>query len=96
MNQETKKKLHEAVLAHKDELVQLVSQLIQINSENPCGTQDEVIAFVRQYLGKCGIETQQIDTIEGHPIVTAEMGNRSGYNLILNGHVDLSLIHIYH
>ena len=60
MNQETKKKLHEAVLAHKDELVQLVSQLIQINSENPCGTQDEVIAFVRQYLGKCGIETQQI------------------------------------
>ena len=40
MNQETKKKLHEAVLAHKDELVQLVSQLIQINSENPCGTQD--------------------------------------------------------
>ena len=89
MNQNTQKKLHELVLQHKDELVQLVSRLIQINSENPCGTQDEVIAFVRQYLEGYGIETQQIDTIPGHPIVTAELGNRAGYNLVLNGHVDV-------
>ena len=89
MNQNTHKKLHELVLQHKDELVQLVSRLIQINSENPCGTQDEVIAFVRQYLEGYGIETQQIDTIPGHPIVTAELGNRAGYNLVLNGHVDV-------
>ena len=89
MNQNTQKKLHDRVLQHKDELVQLVSRLIQINSENPCGTQDEVIAFVRQYLEGYGIETQQIDTIPGHPIVTAELGNRAGYNLVLNGHVDV-------
>ena len=48
----------------KDELIDLVSRLIRINSENPTGTQREVVDFVEKYLEKAGIayEALQLGT----------------------------------
>ena len=45
-----KENLISMVEDRKAELIDLVSRLIRINSENPTGTQREVVDFVEKYL----------------------------------------------
>ena len=47
-----KENLISMVEERKAELIDLVSRLIRINSENPTGTQREVVDFVEKYLEK--------------------------------------------
>ena len=47
MSNVTKAQVLELAQSKLDELVELVSQLIQIPSENPVGTQREVVDFVK-------------------------------------------------
>lgn len=54
-----KENLISMVEDRKDELIDLVSRLIRINSENPTGTQREVVDFVEKYLEKAGIPTRK-------------------------------------
>ena len=85
----TKQQLHEAVLARKDELVSLVSQLIRIPSENPCGEQHTVVAFVKQYLEDMGLTPTLTGPNPEFPCLLAQLGGEEGFSIILNGHLDV-------
>lgn len=73
----------------KDELIDLVSQLIRINSENPTGTQRNVVDYVEKYLEHAGIAYEETGENPDYPCVVARMGREEGYSLIFNGHVDV-------
>lgn len=73
----------------KDRLVRLTSDLIRINSENPTGTQRNVVDFVENYLETAGISYEETGANPDFPCVTARLGSDQGYSLILNGHVDV-------
>lgn len=81
--------LHKAVIAHKDELLSLVSQLIQIPSENPGGTQEDVIQFIENYLRDGNIPSQRVAKNPDHPCLLAEVGEADGFHILCNGHVDV-------
>ena len=60
MNTVTRSEVWELAKSRKDELIGLVSRLIQIPSENPTGSQREVIDFVEQYLTDAGIGWEEV------------------------------------
>ena len=85
----TKKELVQYVDDHREELITLVSQLIQIKSENPTGTQRDVVDFVETYLKDAGIEYKETGCNPDYPCVVAGYGKDMGFSLIINGHVDV-------
>ena len=87
----TKQQLHETVLAHKDDLLTLCQQLIQIKNQSPIDDQEPGIEFVRNYLAKHGIDSERIvaDSGEDYPVVYARIGSDEGFRVVLNGHVDV-------
>ena len=87
----TKEQLHEAVLAHQDDLLKLCQQLIQIKNQSPIDDQEPAIKFVRDYLAEHGIESERIvaDSGEDYPVVYARIGSDEGFRVVLNGHVDV-------
>ena len=84
-----KENLISMVEDRKAELIDLVSRLIRINSENPTGTQREVVDFVEKYLEKAGIAYEETGETRITPAWVARMGSEDGYSLIFNGHVDV-------
>ena len=56
MSKVTKAEILERAKGQLDDLVELVSQLIKIPSENPIGSQRPVIDFVEKYLEDAGID----------------------------------------
>ncbi|WP_102372606.1 M20 family metallopeptidase [Enorma phocaeensis] len=87
----TKEFLHQAVLDQQDELLELCRDLIRIKNQSPIDSQAPAIAFVRDYLAQAGIETEEIvgDGGEDYPVVYAQMGDPTGFRVVLNGHVDV-------
>lgn len=87
----TKQQLHEAVLAHKEDLLTLCQQLIQIKNQSPIDDQQPALDFVRNYLAEHGIDSEQIvaDAGEDYPVVYARIGSDEGFRVVLNGHVDV-------
>lgn len=85
----TKKELLQYTDEHSKELIELVSSLIQIKSENPTGTQRDVIDFVKNYLAEAGIEHEEVGCNTDHPCVVAKVGSEEGFSMIMNGHVDV-------
>lgn len=79
----------QAVDDRKDELLKLVSELIQIKSENPTGSQREVVDYVEQYLSRFGIPYQELGSNPEFPCIAAEIGSDGGFEMIMNGHVDV-------
>lgn len=71
-----KENLISMVEDRKAELIDLVSRLIRINSENPTGTQREVVDFVEKYLEKAGIAYEETGENPDYPCVVARMGSR--------------------
>lgn len=85
----TKDELLKIATNRSVELIELTSKLIQINSENPTGSQREVIDFVKKYLEDSGIAAEELKANEAFPCVLAKIGNDEGSSIILNGHVDV-------
>lgn len=85
----TKQEILELAQAKEQELLHLVSELIQIPSENPTGTQREVVDYVKNYLINAGIEPKEISKNPEFPCVLAQIGQEEGFSVILNGHVDV-------
>ena len=85
----TRNDVWELAKSRSDELVQLVSDLIKIPSENPTGSQEEVVSFVEQYLEDAGISHERVFCNPEFPNVLAKMGSEDGFSVILNGHVDV-------
>lgn len=89
MSNVTREEILELAKLKSEELVQLTSDLIKIPSENPTGTQREVVDFVKEYLQKAGISSKETGSNPDHPCVLATLGQEEGFSVILNGHVDV-------
>lgn len=89
MSKVTRNDVWELAKSKSSDLVKLVSDLIKIPSENPTGSQEEVIAFVENYLEEAGISHERVFCNPEFPNVLAKMGTDDGFSLILNGHVDV-------
>lgn len=77
-----------------DQLVELLSDLVRIESINPDLTADgageaAVAGFVADWLRRAGIEAQIEEVRDGRPNVVARVsGSGGGRTLMLNGHLD--------
>jgi acetylornithine deacetylase len=76
------------------ELVDLLSQLVAIDSVNPDlvpggAGEGEIARFVADWLGRAGLEVVLQETAEGRPnVVAAVKGTGGGRSLMLNAHLD--------
>lgn len=84
-----KQDLLRLVDANSAELIHLCQDLIRIPSENPGGSQREVMDYVKAYLDEAGIPAQEVGELEDFPSIYAAIGNEDGYSLIFNGHLDV-------
>ena len=89
MNNVTRNDVWKLAKSRRNDLVKLASDLIRIPSENPVGTQRDVIDFVEKYLSDAGISYEEVSCNPDHPNVLAKMGSDDGFSVILNGHVDV-------
>lgn len=85
----TRKQILELAEKREQELIELTSQLIQIKSENPTGSQWEIVDFITSYLRDSGIDYEKVYSNSSFPCVLAKIGNEKGPSIILNGHVDV-------
>ena len=84
-----RQKVYQYMEDHMDELIQFVSSLIQIPSENPTGSQREVVDFVENYLKESNILYKEVGCNPQHPNIVAHIGEHTGYQLAWNGHLDV-------
>lgn len=84
-----KQNLWKKVDEKKEELIDLTSKLISINSENPPGNMEEITFFICDYLKRKGIDYKVLSPMEDKPNIIARMGNKKGKTLIFNGHSDV-------
>ena len=89
MSEITRAQIHALAREKSGELVQLVSDLIRIPSENPTGTQRDVVDFVERYLTEAGIPFEEVGDNPEFPCVVAKLGSDDGFSVILNGHLDV-------
>ena len=77
-----------------DELEQLLSDLVAINSVNPnlvpgAPGEAEIAHYIGQWLEQAGLDVQFIEPVPGRPnVVGIAHGTGGGKTLLLNGHMD--------
>lgn len=77
-----------------NQLVQLLSDLVAINSINPdlvpgAPGEAELAAYVARWLERAGLEVQMEEPIAGRPnVIAIARGSGGGKTLLLNGHLD--------
>lgn len=77
-----------------DQLTQLLSELVAIDSTNPIlvpggAGEGEIARFIAEWLSSAGLEVQLVETAPGRPnVVGISRGTGGGRSLILNGHMD--------
>ncbi len=85
----TRTELLDLATAKESELIKLTSDLIRIKSENPTGSQREVVDFVENFLKEAGIPYEELAVNAEYPCIIAKIGTEEGFSIILNGHVDV-------
>lgn len=82
------------MLRRMDQLTQLLSELVAINSINPdlvpgAPGEAEIARYIASWLERAGLEVQLVETAPGRPnVVGISRGTGGGKALILNGHTD--------
>ncbi len=82
------------MLRRMDQLTQLLSDLVAINSINPdlvpgSPGETEIARYIAGWLERAGLEVQLIDAAPGRPnVVGIARGTGGGKTLVLNGHMD--------
>jgi acetylornithine deacetylase len=77
-----------------EELEQLLSDLVAINSINPdlvsgAPGEAEIARYIAQWLEGAGLEVQLVESVSGRPnVVGIARGTGGGKTLLLNGHMD--------
>lgn len=84
-----KERLWNLVDEKKEDLLQLVSGLIQVPSENPPGDMEDITALICNYLQNANIQYDTVRPQEDKPNIVATLGNDDGKTLLLNGHSDV-------
>lgn len=89
MSKVTREEILKLAESQTEDFIKLVSDLIRIPSENPTGTQRDVVDFVKKYLKEAGIASEEVAAHPDFPCILAKIGNEEGFSVILNGHVDV-------
>lgn len=84
-----KKELWSMLVAQKDELIGLCSDLLRIPSENPPGHMHAITSYLTAYLEKNGIPFQVVGADAEHPNILAHIGSGKGPEVVFNGHSDV-------
>ncbi len=77
-----------------EELDQLLSDLVSINSINPdlipgAPGEAEIAHYIARWLERAGLEVQLVESVSGRPnVVAIARGTGGGRTLLLNGHMD--------
>ena len=77
-----------------DELGQLLSDLVSINSINPdlvpgSPGEAEIAHYIAQWLKRADLEVELVESVSGRPnVIGIARGTGSGKSLLLNGHID--------
>jgi len=73
---------------HPPEIVELLRDLIQIDSTNPPGNEDEIASYIAEFLHNIGVEAQLIGLEEGRSSIIGIIPGREKGNIALCGHID--------
>lgn len=69
-------------------LESLVLDLLSFDTQNPPGTTEQAIAFIREYLTAAGLDPRTVTVDPAKPNLVVEIPGRTDHTLIYNGHVD--------
>lgn len=76
--------------AASDEVLEILQDLIRIDTSNPPGNETVAARFVQQILAQEGVESEIIEAVPGRGNLIARLpGDGSGESLILLGHLDV-------
>jgi len=84
-----KEKYLKLVDERQDELLKLVSDFIKIPSENPTGSMNGVVDFVKEYFSNCKIDFEEVTYNKKFPNIVVTMGSNEENKILLNGHADV-------
>lgn len=93
----TRQQLHQLVLEHQDELINLCSSLIQLKNQSPIDDQLPAIGFVGDWLAAHDITSELVGPDPQYPCLIAHIGapdgidanGDRGFRVVFNGHVDV-------
>lgn len=88
MKGEQKDQLIQKILDRKDDLIELCSNLLKINSENPEGDSTEITNFINEYLKRAGLETTIYEAAPKRFNLISELKGNGKKKMILCGHTD--------
>lgn len=72
----------------KQETVDLLQRLIQIESGNPPGNENRIAAFIKAYLAQKGINVTQLPLESGRSSLVARIPGKQPGSIVLCGHMD--------
>lgn len=72
----------------REEIVELLQGLVRIRSANPPGNENEIAAYVQEFLVANGIEAAFVPLEEGRSSVVARIPGREPGSVVLCGHLD--------
>lgn len=76
-------------MSNTDDLVKLLSNLIQINTSNPPGNESEAAAFLKEWLWERGIKSEIIEYEKGRGNLVSRIKGSEGPSLLLLSHADV-------
>lgn len=85
----TRQEIWDLIDEHKEELLKLCSDMIQIPSINPPGDVDAIVRYIRNYLENAGISYEIVGAREDRPNILARYGTAGGKTVVFNGHCDV-------
>jgi len=75
--------------SEKSEALDLLTDVININTVNPPGNEGVLVDYIAKYLYETGVEIQIVPVAANRSnIIDAIKGRKSGDSLVLNGHLD--------
>jgi succinyl-diaminopimelate desuccinylase len=83
-----KKKVWDDIGRRREELLNLLGEVIRRPSDNPPGDTTELANFVKQVLEDSGIPVQVYEPKQANPNIVASIAQNGGRHLVLNGHLD--------
>ena len=85
----TRQEIWNQIEEHREDLLKLCSQMIQIPSVNPPGDVSGIVRFITNYLEEKHIAYEIVGAREDRPNILAHFGKKGGKTVVFNGHCDV-------